>query len=125
MNRRTLGVEPAAMEFKAVGLLESLAESRISILFLARQATEAKEKVLAKELREKGQALRTEIARVRRAALAEWNQETKTHAAKAKVAQARLAKLVLQAEQGSKKSMILTRALGLASTLLGLTGKVL
>ncbi|MBL0059857.1 MAG: hypothetical protein IPP35_12360 [Elusimicrobia bacterium] len=58
-------------------LLESLSESRIAILFLARQAKEAKNNALAKELTVRGQSLRTEIARLRRSVLNDWSKETK------------------------------------------------
>ena len=57
-----------------IDLLEFLSESRISVLCLARQAKEAKNKVLAKELTEKGQSLRTQMARLRRTVTIEWTK---------------------------------------------------
>ncbi|MBL0059158.1 MAG: hypothetical protein IPP35_08640 [Elusimicrobia bacterium] len=102
-----------------------MSESRIAILFLARQAKEAKNNALAKELTVRGQSLRTEIARLRRSAIDNWSKETKTLTAKAGAAQARLTRLAQEAENSAKKLSVLTRALGLASKLLGLTQKVL
>lgn len=118
-------VSNSPQQSPSIVLLETLAESRISILYFARQAKEAKNNVLAKELTAQGQALRSEIARLRRSAIADWAENAKTLVARAAVVQSRLTRLVQDAEKASKKSAVLTRALGLASTLLGLAKKVL
>lgn len=108
-----------------IALLESLSETRISVLYLARQAKEAKNNSLAKELTVKGQALRKEIERVRRAVTSDLDKETRSIIAQAGAAQAQLAKLIQNAEKSSKKMVIFTRVLGFVSDLIALTKKIL
>lgn len=106
-------------------LLESLSDSEISILYLARQAKEAKDNVLAKELTAQSQALRTEITRLRRRVTPEWNKTTKALIVRAGTAQSELAKLIQDADKSAKKMRVFTRALTAASNILVLAKKVL
>lgn len=106
-------------------LLESLSDSKISILYLARQAKEAKDNVLAKELTAQGQSLRTEITRLRRRVTPEWNKTTKALIVRAGTAQSELAKLIQDADKSAKKMRVFTRALTAASNILALAKKVL
>ncbi len=105
--------------------LESLSESRMAVLYLARQAKEVKDNVLAKELTAQGQALRTEIARLRRRVTPEWNKTTKALIVRAGTAQSELAKLIQDADKSAKKMRVFTRALGAVSNILALAKKVL
>lgn len=125
LKPRTRRISSSASVAPPSALLESLAESRISVLYLARQAKEAKNNTLAKELTKKGQSLRTEIVRIRRTAAADWNKETKLLIARAGTAQSELFKLIENAKKSEKKLVILTRALGVVSNILSLTKKVL
>jgi hypothetical protein len=108
-----------------IDLLESLSESRISVLYLARQAKEAKNNSLAKELTAKGQSLRKEIERVRRTVTADLDKETKTIIAQAGAAQAQLAKLIQNAEKSSKKIAVFARARSAVSNILALAKRVI
>lgn len=108
-----------------LALLESLSETRLAVLFLARQAKESKNTALAKELTAQGHALRNEIERLRRTLTAEWNAETKTLVARAGTAQAQLAKLLQNAEKSAKNMDTVVRALGVVSNILSLAGKVI
>lgn len=106
-------------------LLESLSETRISVIFLARQAKEAKDNALAKELTAQGQALLKEIERIRPTVGAGWDKETKALAARAGTAQAELAKLMQNAEKSGKNINTVARALGVVSNILTLARKVI
>jgi hypothetical protein len=109
----------------STALLESLSDSRISILQLARKAKEAKNNSLAKELTAKGQSLRKEIERVRRTVTSDLDKGTKSIIAQAGAAQAQLAKIIQNAEKSSKKIAIFSRALGAVSNILALAKKVI
>lgn len=109
----------------SIPLLESLADSRISILYLARKAKEAKNNALAKELTEKGQSLKIEMARTRRIVVADWSQKAGALLERSKTIQAELSKLAAEAEKSAKKIKLFTRALNAVSTLLALAKKVL
>lgn len=120
--KRSLSPVPQA---SPLALLESLADTRISVLYLARQAKEAKNTALAKELTKKGQSLRTEIARIRQTVTTAWNTETQTIIDSAAIARSDLTQLIEEAEKSAKKIAVFTRALGVASNILGLAKKVL
>ncbi|MBK8870662.1 MAG: hypothetical protein KBD85_03825 [Elusimicrobia bacterium] len=101
-------------------LFESLSESRISVLYLARRAKETKDMALAKELTEKGQSLKIEMARIstsgapsaalsesgriRRTLTADWNKESTALLKRSKTAQSELAKLAANKEFGEQFS---------------------
>lgn len=109
----------------AVSLLESMAESRISVLYLARRAKEAKNTALAKELSDQGQRLRTEITRLRQTETAAWGTQSKSLVARAETAQSELAKLICDADKSAKKMRVFTRALTAASNILAVAKKVI
>lgn len=121
MNR----VSNSTHQSPSIALLESLSDSRISVLYLARQAKEAKNIALAQKLTAQGQSLRQEISRIRRTVTTEWNKETKSLIARAETAQSELAKLIQDADKSAKKIRIFTRALSAASTILALAKKVI
>jgi hypothetical protein len=106
-------------------LLESLSDSRISILYLARQAKEAKDSAVAKELTAKAQSLRQEITRIRQTSTSAWTRDTKTLMSRAGTAQSELAKLIQDADKSAKKTKHFSRALGAVSTILAIAKKVL
>lgn len=106
-------------------LLESLSESRISILYLARQAKEAKREAQAKELTAQGQSLRKEIARLRRKVTADWDQEAKALVSRSESVRSRLEKMVRRTGKRSKNTTVFTRALDVVTTVLKLTKRVL
>lgn len=107
------------------GLIEFLSESRISVLYFARQAKEAKNNDLAKELTVQGQTLRTEIARLRRTWTTDWDHKTKILLTQGRAARSELARLMEDAEKSAKKTRVFTRAIDAVSTLLALTKKIL
>ena len=115
----------AATPPPAVSLLESMAESRISVLYLARRAKEAKNTALAKELSDQGQRLRTEITRLRQTETAAWGTQSKALLARAETAQSELAKLIRDVDKSAKKMRVFTRALAAASNILAVAKKVI
>ncbi|MBL8024262.1 MAG: hypothetical protein JNK54_08300 [Elusimicrobia bacterium] len=121
MARVSNGVEPAF----SLSLLETLSESRISILQFARKSKEAQNDVLAEELTAQGQVLRLEISRIRQTVTPEWNKKTKLLIARAGTAQSELSKLIHEADKSEKKTRIFTRALGAVSNILALAKKVI
>lgn len=123
--RRSNRVPLLPNQDSAMIFLESLSESRMAVLHLARRAKEARNKDLAKELSEKSRSLRTEISRLRRTVAAEWDKETKALIARAGTAQSELAKLIQEADKSAKAMRVFTRALVAASNLLALAKKVL
>ncbi len=112
-------------ETRGVDLLESLAETRVSVLYLARRAQETKDTALAKELTEKGQSLKIEIARIRRTRTVEWTKESTVLLKRSKTAQSELARLAATAEKSAKKTKAFARALTAVSNILALAKKVL
>lgn len=106
-------------------LLESLTESRISVLYLARRAKEINDMALAKELSEKGQLLKIEIARIRRTRTVEWTKESTVLLKRSKTAQSELARLAATAEKSAKKTKAFARALTAVSNILVIAKKVL
>ncbi len=105
-------------------LMESLAESQISIIHLARLAKEAKDKKLSDKLTAQARALRQEIARLRRSLHEEWKAGTARLTAGAKSAQAGLEKLVARVEQDKKLITRATKALSLVTDLLALSRRL-
>jgi hypothetical protein len=116
---------PTAQVVSGAALPDSLAETRVSVLHLARQALEAKDAALAKQLTAQGQALRAEIARHRKAAHAAWMADAKTIVPRLHAAQSRLSRLIEAGEKSAKRRANLTRALGAVSAILTLSRKVL
>ncbi|MBK8870673.1 MAG: hypothetical protein IPN19_06405 [Elusimicrobia bacterium] len=106
-------------------LFESLSESRISVLYLARQAKEGKNTDLAKRLTAQGQSLRQEITRIRQTATAVWTKETQSLIAQAGTAQSELAKLIKDADKSAKKTKAFARALAAVSNVLALAKKAI
>jgi hypothetical protein len=96
--------------------LESLSESRISVLYLARRA---------KELTEKGQSLKIELARIRRTLTADWTKESTALLKRSKTAQSELARLAEKAEKSVKKTKAFARALDAVSNVLAVAKKIL
>lgn len=125
LKRRTKQIPLLVPVASPIALLESLSESRMAVLYLARQAKEAKNIALAKKLTAQGQSLRQEMSRIRRTITPEWNKATKMLIARAGTAQSELAKLIKDADRSAKKTKIFTRALGAVSTILALAKKVL
>ncbi|MBK8870668.1 MAG: hypothetical protein KBD85_03475 [Elusimicrobia bacterium] len=124
----------------STALLESLSDSRISILHLARQAKETKDMALAKELTEKGQSLKIEMARIstsgapsaalseggriRRTLTVEWTKEAAALLKRSKTTQSELTRLAATAEKSARKTKVLARALNAVSNVLALVKKV-
>ncbi|MBP9127256.1 MAG: hypothetical protein KBD85_03490 [Elusimicrobia bacterium] len=106
-----------------MALFESLSESRISVLNLARRAKEGKNIDLAKRLTAQGQSLRQEITRIRQTSTTVWTKETKSLISRAGTALSELAKLIKDADKSAKKIRVFTRALSAVSTILALAGK--
>ncbi len=121
MNR----VSNSTHQSPSIPLLESLADSRISILYLARQAKEAKNNPLAKELTAKGHSLRKEMARIRRIATADWTKETVALLKRSKTAHSELAELIQDTDKSAKKIRTFTRALIAVSNILAVAKKVI
>ncbi|MBK8870675.1 MAG: hypothetical protein IPN19_06415 [Elusimicrobia bacterium] len=121
MNR----VSNSTHQSPSTALFESLSESRISVLYLARRAKETKDMALAKELTEKGQSLKIEMARIRRTLTVEWTKEAAALLKRSKTAQSELAKHVADAEKSARKTKALARALTAVSKVLALAKKVL
>lgn len=112
-------------EMRGVDLLESLAETRVSVLYLARRAQETKDAALANELTEKGQSLKIEIARIRRTRTVEWTKEASVLLKRSRRAQTELAELTANMEKSARKTKGVTRALTAVSNILALAKKVL
>lgn len=106
-------------------LFESLTESRISVLYLARRAKETNDMALAKELTEKSQSLKIEMDRIRRTLTANWTQQATALLNRSKTAQSELARLAATAEKSAKKTKVFARALTAVSNILALAKKVL
>lgn len=124
-HRSLKRVLPASPQASSIALIESFSETRISILYLARQAKEAKNNALAKELTVQGQTLRAEIARLRRTWTTDWDLKTKILLTQGRAAQSELARLMEDAEKSAKKTRVFTRAIDAVTTLLALTKKIL
>ncbi|MBK8870671.1 MAG: hypothetical protein IPN19_06395 [Elusimicrobia bacterium] len=114
----------------------ALFESRISVLYLARRAKETKDMALAKELAEKGQSLKIEMARIstsgapsaalsesgriRRTLTVEWTKEATALLKRSKTAQSELTRLAATAEKSARKTKAFALALDAASNVVGL-----
>ncbi len=118
-------VSKLPQQTSSISLLESLSESRITVLFLARQAKESKDNALAKQLTEKGRSFKIEMARIRRIATADWTKETVALLKRSKTAHSELAKLIQDTDKSTKKIRVFTRALNAVSNILAVAKKVI
>jgi regulator of replication initiation timing len=124
-KNRVVREKTTSQRLPATALFESLAESRVSVLYLARRAQETKDTALAKELTEKGQSLKIEIARIRRTLTADWTKEAAALLKRSKTAQSELAELAANMEKSARKTKVLARALDAVSNVLAVAKKVL
>lgn len=124
-KNRVVREKTTSQRLPATALFESLAESRVSVLYLARRAKENKDMALAKELTEKGQSLKIEMVRIRRTLTADWNKESTALLKRSKTAQSELVRLAEKAEKSAKKTKAFARALDAVSNVLALAKKVL
>jgi len=107
-------------------LSESLAESRMSLLRLARIAREGKNTSLARELTAKAEALKFEIARLRRQNHAQWDADARRVRSRLNALDARLEEALHRAskpEELSRKGIGILKIANDAARLIGGLGR--
>jgi replication fork clamp-binding protein CrfC len=126
-----MGVKPRKKRVKSsrnppvsLPLLESLSDSQISVLYLARLAKENKQEALAKKLTSEAQSLRKEIARLRHTASTEWDKKTKSIVALTAVVCDRLNRIINQTQKKTKNLATFNRAIDVLSKILKMIKKV-
>jgi hypothetical protein len=105
-------------------ILETLAESRVSVLYLARRAREEKNKSLAEELSSQAKTLQSEITRLRRAAHVVWPAEANVLTGKFVGAQSRLTKIVEGIAKDQRRLQSSARVLSAVRGLFDLTARL-
>jgi phage shock protein A len=98
-------------------ILESLAETRVTLAYLAQKAKEEGNADLARRLNEQSQTLREEIARLRKAGQSTWRGDAEGIADQFRKAQSELKEEVKKIEADRK-------ALGRAVKVLSVVGKL-
>lgn len=106
-------------------LLESLADTRIELLYLEQKAKEAGDKAAAKELAARGAALKTRIVELRRLAHAEWVAAATPLEERFRKAVLALEKVLERDAKRRKAVNAAARAVAAVDDVLTLTAKVL